>query len=720
MKWRVLSIILVFCLVISILPLSAAAAKVPSLNKTSKTLYINENECGSSFDFNVKNKIAAARYSWFSSNEKIATVNKKTGVVTAGKQTGRAAITCKMLYAGNKTKTLKALVTVKENAASVEISNPPEDNQIFLTSDVAYDFNSKTTSASGAKATDYRFWRIIDGSDVATVDGKYGKVTALRTGTFTIQVIAYQNKAKLDAGDVVKSEPLTVHVVDGKLRAKALSQSSVSVQFDSGATVPTDSAAYTIADSNGNDVGVSSVAQTADNTASLTLAEALVSGQFYTLKVGGSAVFFAYTAEQQQPRELHDLTITLSQPQEGQAISDQSLTVSATYLDNGTTVTVPADSLELEAFWISSTGNPPDETAFIGGAKYYLALAYNQAQYQITKNTVATVNENTVPLTLAEEFWQIEFTAAKKIGTPSMGNFILDNDGSFLLGSQADIWAGTGVNTLELLKVIKAELPLDDSNTDLFGGGVTLLTQLGESKSFSLSLFESGAEFNESGAKFNSEITTLISPGEKDSSSVTLPFSVFSGGQNGEISELAVILEAGAEGNLLSFGTMTVTEDAALTVSGTENANLNGQTLFLDCTATLESGVALNSGGGVLTCELAHSDSRLVIGALTGDSGTIAADLLSEGAQVTVDPSYVKKISLSAAEGLDVLQTLDADGNYIYTAAAAGLNPPTAGETDQLKPPATGDSANLVLYIFVCAVCGLFICLPIRKKCFHR
>lgn len=210
---------------------TASAAKAPALNKTSKTLYINDNEIGSSFDFNISNKVAKSTYKWTTSNKAVATVNSK-GLTKAATKTGKATISCKITLPTKKTKTLKATVTVKENATKVWVKNAPE-KEIGI-GEKAYDFNSAFSTASGAKATDYRTWEIDAESNTAgaTIDAKSGVVTTTKAGEFKVRVRAYQNKAKLAANDTVDSEWLTVKVVSSVVSAVQTTATKLAVTFD--------------------------------------------------------------------------------------------------------------------------------------------------------------------------------------------------------------------------------------------------------------------------------------------------------------------------------------------------------------------------------------------------------------------------------------------------------------------------------------------------------
>ena len=211
---------------------ASAATKAPALNRKTKTLYINDNEIGSSYNFNVKNQVKGSTYKWTTSNKAIATVNSKNGVTKAGTKTGKATITCKITFKTKKTKTLKATVTVKENATKVWVKNAPE-KEIGIGAS-AYDFNSSFSTESGAKATDYRTWEIDAASNTAgaTIDAKTGVVTTTKAGSFKVRVRAYQNKAKLAANDTVDSDWLEVKVVSSITAVAQTVTNKVKVTFD--------------------------------------------------------------------------------------------------------------------------------------------------------------------------------------------------------------------------------------------------------------------------------------------------------------------------------------------------------------------------------------------------------------------------------------------------------------------------------------------------------
>jgi hypothetical protein len=201
---------------------TAAAAKAPSLNVTSKTLYV-----GKKFDINVKNKPTTATYTWSTSNKAVATV-AKGGIVTA-KKAGTATIKL-VVKTKSSSKTLKATFTIKESAASVKISNPTEKVKVGT---AVYDFNRTVTTKSGGKATDKTFWVITDNTAGATVDAN-GVVSTTKAGEFKIQAVTATSKANFDAGKTTAvSEVLTVKVPFAVVSAKPSKLNQVAITINS-------------------------------------------------------------------------------------------------------------------------------------------------------------------------------------------------------------------------------------------------------------------------------------------------------------------------------------------------------------------------------------------------------------------------------------------------------------------------------------------------------
>ncbi|WP_310603759.1 hypothetical protein [Anaerosporobacter sp.] len=277
---------------------TASAAAAPALNKTAKTIYINEeNPIGSTYTFTVKNKVAKSTYAWSSSNKAKATVTSK-GVVKAAKTTGNVTISCKITLPTKKTKTLKATVTVKENATEIKVKNAPEA-AIGIGADV-YDFDSTFSTASGAKATDYRTWEIKEGETNtagATINSKNGKVTTTKAGKFEVRVRAFQNNARLAANDTLDTDWLTVNVVASIKEVKQSATSKINVTFDDNMKDTVKAADFIVTNKTNNVVSaVKELSFSEDGkVVTVVLYGALNDATTYTLAYAGTEIEFGAT-----------------------------------------------------------------------------------------------------------------------------------------------------------------------------------------------------------------------------------------------------------------------------------------------------------------------------------------------------------------------------------------------------------------------------------------
>lgn len=178
-RMRVLLLSLLICCII--LPghayQDASAASNHAQVKLSEASY-RYIQVGTTYDFNLKNKISGSTYQWTTSDKSIATVNSK-GVVT-GKKSGTATIKC-IVKTKDGTITLSTKVYIKDKstapASSLKINNKVETLQVGET----YDFN-KTYNKGTVK--DYINWTSSN-TNLAQVD-KNGIVKALGEGKVTI------------------------------------------------------------------------------------------------------------------------------------------------------------------------------------------------------------------------------------------------------------------------------------------------------------------------------------------------------------------------------------------------------------------------------------------------------------------------------------------------------------------------------------------------------
>ena len=184
----------------------AQAAEAWTLKKDSKILYLNEDNQSNTknfYDFNFKNKPENWKedysFAWSIADEEVATV-AKGGVVTAV-SVGETVVSCTVT--DKETKEVVAVVTadvtVKANAAEVEISNAADFEGVEIPTGATIDLNramwdenGNRTTKRGVYVSDYTRWAAS--SAVANEDGSYTPVTEevvtinQATGEFTFNV----------------------------------------------------------------------------------------------------------------------------------------------------------------------------------------------------------------------------------------------------------------------------------------------------------------------------------------------------------------------------------------------------------------------------------------------------------------------------------------------------------------------------------------------------
>lgn len=210
---------------------AGAALKDVKLNKTSKNLYLNaDNQTSTSnkFNFDYKNLGKKADYTVKWSVEDSSVVKLAKGGVVTAKKVGTTSVYCKITKKSTgKSVTLEATVNVKANAASVAITNVPENNTMLV--GVANDFNRTMKSVEGKKATDKTAWEIVgENTAGASVDSK-GVVTATKTGEFTLKASTYQSKAT--KATPTATNEVTIKVVTDTVEAKQTTLNKFDVTF---------------------------------------------------------------------------------------------------------------------------------------------------------------------------------------------------------------------------------------------------------------------------------------------------------------------------------------------------------------------------------------------------------------------------------------------------------------------------------------------------------
>ena len=197
--FKKLSFVLALAMIISVVAPAAgafAATKV-KLNSTKKYLHLGVDG-SDEYNFNVVSKKGTGwKYSWESSNEDVAVVNAKNGVVTAA-GVGTAKVTLTIVDKdGEEVGEAKATVVVRDNIKDLTITNKPAGDKVSV--GVAQDFNRSFVTVSGSKKVTSAITRwSVEPATGATIDDK-GVFTATVAGEYTITATAYQSKAKYEA-----------------------------------------------------------------------------------------------------------------------------------------------------------------------------------------------------------------------------------------------------------------------------------------------------------------------------------------------------------------------------------------------------------------------------------------------------------------------------------------------------------------------------------------
>lgn len=221
MKKRILkgiALLLAIILVVPVLPVgsgsmiaSAKANHNPTISMTKKTIV----GVGATFTLNLDHVGAnVKRMTWYTQNEKVATVeatsDPMTGAVTTiGK--GITNIRCKITYKDGTIVRPTCLVTVKIPATGIEINNAKDDvnNRQVIAVGENYNFNRTLTPSN---ANDKTYWVIEEkGKEYATVNSS-GVVTGIKPGVVRLTAVA-----SLTAGGVKTStidDAINIEIVD--------------------------------------------------------------------------------------------------------------------------------------------------------------------------------------------------------------------------------------------------------------------------------------------------------------------------------------------------------------------------------------------------------------------------------------------------------------------------------------------------------------------------
>ena len=186
-------------------------AQKPYFAVAKKTL----NGIGATYQIEVKNLSATSARTWYSTNEKVATVDKN-GLVKSVNY-GTAVIKCAIKDKKKGRSVLSCVIKVKGSNAEVTITNKVIKDEVqYMTVASTYDFNAviKPEGTVG-KIT----WTVSDPT-VATVN-EDGIVTAVKEGSTVLTASAVSEGISVTNGSAitlqdVKSDKVVIKVVSGE------------------------------------------------------------------------------------------------------------------------------------------------------------------------------------------------------------------------------------------------------------------------------------------------------------------------------------------------------------------------------------------------------------------------------------------------------------------------------------------------------------------------
>lgn len=225
------------------MPTNASAATATKIVKQGgaaapTVLYVGEKGT----DYGLSKVVKGNKYTWTTSNSKIATINK-SGVVTA-KAPGK--VTIKVTARDSKGKWLKAFtqkLTINQRATSIDIG--ADDFKLVIGQDK--DLNAVKTPAKSTDVVKY----VSDNTAVATVNAKTGVVKAVGVGEATITVLSKATSASADTSKYNKKDTVKVTVADGIQSIKQTTPTKFEVTFATDQSQKLTTNDLTVTDPNG-------------------------------------------------------------------------------------------------------------------------------------------------------------------------------------------------------------------------------------------------------------------------------------------------------------------------------------------------------------------------------------------------------------------------------------------------------------------------------------
>jgi hypothetical protein len=241
---------------------------------------------GSKVDYSLSTIKSGVKYTWKSSNTKIATITATTGVVTA-KAPGSVTITATATNkkTGKVLNTFKKTLTVNLRSTSVEVGD-----DFTLTTGETKKLAATLTPSNSTDVINY----VSSNKDVATVGLTGGVVTGKAAGEATITVYAKATKSSSNKSTKTKVDTVKVTVPLGISAIKQTKASTFELTFN-GKVESVKTSDFVIKRDTTNEAIYVKSATVKDGVVTLTTFVDLKDGKDYTLTYGDKTYGFKVT-----------------------------------------------------------------------------------------------------------------------------------------------------------------------------------------------------------------------------------------------------------------------------------------------------------------------------------------------------------------------------------------------------------------------------------------
>lgn len=298
---RGLSLVLVFVMLITLMPMNAKAATEIKFKKERANVYDNGKDKGEYvYTLNNVSKGQTVKWSVSGKGKKFVTLKYTNKKVTGKTSSNRIFVkTNEELESKNAKFTLKAKIYSKKNVLVQTVSTTATIKSVTNTLKVVGEALSQEILPTGtacmfgteitpANCTDNVVWTVADqtGEDVSEYITEDGEFTPETPGTYTVKATTYNGTSKR------KEASQTIVVEDALIKVEQTATDGLKVQFSSDVEDRFDVTKLSIKGSDTSTVNVKEVKVNSDGKVELATQTNLADGVNYTVTYGSFSVSF--------------------------------------------------------------------------------------------------------------------------------------------------------------------------------------------------------------------------------------------------------------------------------------------------------------------------------------------------------------------------------------------------------------------------------------------